>query len=77
MEKENGAVDEAHNLIVTKETMLTIRSVVLASLGGQVVTSTKESTRTKKGKVMVKCIGLMEAVIKGSGSEESNMAMAG
>jgi hypothetical protein len=26
---------------------------------------------------MVKCIGLMEAVIKGSGSEESNMAMAG
>jgi hypothetical protein len=70
-------VDEAHNLIVMKETMSTIKNVVSVSLVGQVVTSTRESTETKKGKDMAKCIGLMAAVIKGSGLEVSNMAMVG
>jgi hypothetical protein len=77
MEKVNGVVDEAHNLIVMKETMSTIKNVVSVSLVGQVVTSTRESTETKKGKDMEKCIGLMAAVIKGSGLEVSNMAMVG
>lgn len=56
--------------------MLTMLRKVLASIGGQLGTLTKETTKMIKDISMEKCSGLMEVFIRASGSMEFKMGLA-
>jgi hypothetical protein len=75
MAKEDGRVAKVLSAISMREITVLTRKMVLVFLPGQVVTYTKENTRTTKETAMERWNGLMEAFTKVNGRRVYSMAM--